>query len=886
VSAFDDFDPSFQSLTGHPPFPWQRGLFREFAEGRFPSALDLPTGLGKTSVIAIWLVALAHKARSGAVPAFPRRLVYVVNRRTVVDQATRVAERMREALQSNQALAWMRTALCSLEAFESGLPLAISTLRGQFADNSEWRMDPARPALIIGTVDMIGSRLLFSGYGCGFKSRPLHAGFLGQDALLVHDEAHLEPAFQSLITSIQSEQERSRDPRRLRVLALTATARDRAGAFDLSEADRSDHTIRARIGARKGLAFIRVGDGKLLPDAVATRALDHRASGQAILIFLRKLEDLGKVTERIRKENLSVQTLTGTMRGFERDALARSNPVFARFARASSGDAEPGTVYLICTSAGEVGIDISADHMVCDLTPFDSMAQRLGRVNRFGEGDSLVDVLHGLDIGGQDRDLRGSGSARVSFDEACERTLDLLQRLPKRADGRFDASPAALGGLPPADRVAAFTPPPLIPAVNDILFDAWALTSIRGEMPGRPPVSDWLHGISAWEPPETHVAWREEVELLTGDLLQEYRPEDLLDDYPLKPHEILRDRTDRVHKELMAISERNPDIPVWLINDEGAVQVLAIRSLMEGGEFRLRQATVVLPPTSGGLRFSRSGSEGLLDGTAPFEEDQRAAYDVADVWMDEHNEPRRRRIWDEAPVPAGMRLIRAIDMRPEAAEEVEGKDPEQRSRYWLWFVRPRSADDDGSKTARSPLALEPHLAAAERFAAAVVRKMSLGEHESAAVIRAAAWHDRGKRREVWQRSILNDRYPEVVLAKPGALTRTLDLNRYRHELGSLVEIVRDPKFVQLEPEAKDLVLHLIGAHHGRSRPHFPAEESFDPENPQADAGAIAGDAPRRFGRLQQQYGRWGLAFLESLVRAADAQASQLDPSLSDQEDGR
>src|SRR5262249_21972179 len=48
---------------------------------------------------------------------------------------------------------------------------AVGTLRGQFADNREWSADPARPAVNVGTVDMIGSRLLFSGYGIGFKSK-------------------------------------------------------------------------------------------------------------------------------------------------------------------------------------------------------------------------------------------------------------------------------------------------------------------------------------------------------------------------------------------------------------------------------------------------------------------------------------------------------------------------------------------------------------------------------------------------------------------------------------------------------------------------------------------------------------------------------------------
>jgi CRISPR-associated endonuclease/helicase Cas3 len=89
------FDCGFRALTGRPPFGWQRRLFEQhFADFgpprcEFPPTLDLPTGLGKTSVIAIWLLALAWQAHNGGV-RLPRRLVYVVDRRTVVDQATEV----------------------------------------------------------------------------------------------------------------------------------------------------------------------------------------------------------------------------------------------------------------------------------------------------------------------------------------------------------------------------------------------------------------------------------------------------------------------------------------------------------------------------------------------------------------------------------------------------------------------------------------------------------------------------------------------------------------------------------------------------------------------------------------------------------------------------
>ena len=184
----------------------------------------------------------------------PRRLVYVVNRRTVVDQTTNEVENL------------AKKADCA------GVPTpAISTLRGQFADNREWSADPSRPAVICGTVDMIGSRLLFSGYGVGFKGKPLHAGFLGQDVLLVHDEAHLEPAFQKLIVDIEKEQrdgERTGDLpwKKLRVMELSATSRGTGDVFTLTDKEKNpeppnDDTpaplamVWKRMTSKKGLKF-------------------------------------------------------------------------------------------------------------------------------------------------------------------------------------------------------------------------------------------------------------------------------------------------------------------------------------------------------------------------------------------------------------------------------------------------------------------------------------------------------------------------------------------------------------------------------------------------------------------------------------------------------
>ena len=182
------FNSGFAKLTSHPPFRWQTCLFEEWlARGRIPSALDIPTGLGKTSVMVLWYLAL----KAGA--AVPRRLVYVVDRRAVVDQATTVAEKIREKSQDS-----------------TDSTLRVSTLRGQYVDNREWLADPAAPAIVVGTVDMIGSRLLFSGYGVSRKMRPYHAGLLGADTLVVLDEAHLVPPFEKLLAAIANGSENIR----------------------------------------------------------------------------------------------------------------------------------------------------------------------------------------------------------------------------------------------------------------------------------------------------------------------------------------------------------------------------------------------------------------------------------------------------------------------------------------------------------------------------------------------------------------------------------------------------------------------------------------------------------------------------------------------------
>ncbi len=838
-----DFTVAFKALTDYLPFPWQWELFQHFVRGDFPSTCRLPTGLGKTSVIHLWLLALAQQPH-----LVPRRLVYVVNRRTVVDQSTEEARKLRARLDTVPGLREQLTRLCANPQPQQ-IPLAISTLRGQYADNREWSADPARPAVIAGTVDMIGSRLLFSGYGCGYKTRPLHAGFLGQDVLLVHDEAHLEPAFQALLRAIEHEQHRCKEFGRFRVMELSATARGEGTGFQLTEEERTPpdnlpdpplepiHHVWRRQKARKTLRLHAVTDEKTVADRIAILARQYEGTGAAVLVFVQKVEDVEKVVRQLPRG--MVEQLTGTLRGLERDNLVNT-PLFRRFL--PGGERGTQTVYLVCTSAGEVGVNLSADHLVCDLTPFDSMAQRFGRVNRFGAvPESFIDIVHPVTF-----------EEKKEYEIRRERTLGLLHQL----DG--DGSPAGLDALDAAARANAFTPTPVILPVTDILLDSWTLTSIRGQLPGRPPVEPYLHGIREWEPPETHVAWREEVEEINKEsLLIQYPPEDLLDDFPLKPHELLRDHSSRVFDRLKKLSAPETT-PVWIVTAEGDVEVTTLEELHKKGKEILFGKTVLLPPCAGGLE------NGLLSSGSS------SANDVAEQWLDEHGLQRRVRVWRDDPdrgtKTAGMRLVRQIELRTE-------DDTEEEATVWEWYELARAGDSDGSKTNQRAVALHVHTADVVERIQQIVASLPLSEEVKEALILAARWHDLGKARRLFQR-VLGNLHPDwVLLAKSGG--KTNEFTEYRHEFGSLLDTLQEAEFQSLQQrsEQQELILHLIAAHHGRGRPHFAPDEAFDPERAQDEAEQMAAETPRRFARLQRRFGRWGLAYLESLLRAADYAAS-------------
>lgn len=555
-----DFDVCFGALygDGRKPFPWQRRLHDRFKAGDPPATVDIPTGLGKTSAMAAWLLARA------ASPTVANRLVYVVDRRTVVDQASEEATKLAHALSNDAALGSVRAGL-GLAAKQE---LAVSTLRGQFLDNKAWLADPARPAIIVGTVDMIGSRLLFEGYGVSRKQRPIHAGLLGMDCLILLDEAHLVPPFQALLTAVETDRDDERpltlspvaSPRGLRITSLSATGRTAsADAIQLEANDWAIETVNRRVRAAKPLTMTPVKSAPTPADFARTamELTDDGMRNVRVVLFATSREDAEKIAKELattlgraakaRGErgggdaDSRIELLVGARRVHERET-ARENLRKLGFLPGEQGsEALQASTFLIATSAGEVGVDLDADIMIADAVPYERMAQRLGRVNRRGDKNATAQVVV----------FEPQEPAKDDREARARATLDLLRALP-RTDAGFDASPAALSALRaklPHQVAEASSPAPLRPALTKPLVEAWSMTSLKTHT-GRPEVAPWLRGWVDDEPQIT-VVFRRYLPVMADGTAPAALVEAYFEAAPIQMAERLETTNDKVVEWLM-----------------------------------------------------------------------------------------------------------------------------------------------------------------------------------------------------------------------------------------------------------------------------------------------------------------------------------------------
>ncbi len=441
----------------------------------------------------------------------------------------------------------------------------------------------------------------------------------------------------------------------------------------------------------------------------------------------------------------------------------------------------------------------------------------------------------------------------------------------------------------------------------------------------------WLHGIEASEP-DLHLAWREEVNEVVACVQRDGKRrlgvfKTLYDKHPILARERLRGPLREVKAELEKIAkrkqkdaERAEPLKAALLPASGDPIAGELLQLLEREDARLPNATIVLSPVAGGL-----DGHGMLDSGAPF--DTSIRYDVADRRRNRDDEARKpgmdeRRRLRVLLVHDGERdnwNARLLGQEAEAAEGLSRKvvaastykGAAAMARQYLKLAEKSllvlDADDEGQPTlvlqllAESPAigtaqddpaaapavrSLDDHLAdvcaIAERMLARLaplVRNEAEAQNIAEAIVFAAQWHDRGKNRDPWQADIGNPRRRGndanwKPLAKSGQRAFVSNLSgRYRHEFGSLREATAD-EVIKNHPE-RDLILHLIAAHHGWARPHFrPDQWDIADGVGEEETAEVAAAAMRRFARLQRRFGHWSLAWLEALVRASDYAATE------------
>ena len=839
----------FECITGNKPYPWQKRLYKMFLNGKIPEILDIPTGLGKTSIIFVWLIAWYNSQINHIRARIPSRLIYIVDRRVIVDQATDEIQKLQD-----KAKAVMQDKLDHVN---------VSTFRGGggLADNKVWLKHPDKPAIIIGTVDMIGSRLFFSGYGVGHKTKSFYAGLLGQDSIIVLDETHLSPALeQSLVNSKSISQNVEDKLFPLNICLMSATQhRDSDSRFELDQDDLAEEEIKKRYKAKKHLRIIDIKQGNM-PDVISEHALGKKGR---ILIYLQKPNDVKKTKEIIEKQGRPVIALAGTLRGWERDALVK-NKTYKLFLSSNKPKPKHDSCFLVSTSAGEVGVDIDADHMLCDITTFDSLVQRLGRVNRAGNmQDTEITVMY------SDTLIKKNKSISTQL----EKTKDILKKLT--INGTYNASPYNLSKIPSTDKQEASEPKPQLQPLTEEILGMWAMTSIYDTYSSRPDVNYWLRGEPESPRPDTYVAWREDVEYLVD--VDEEKIEDILDTYRILPHEMARDYSYNVYSFLRKLQTKYGKQRIIIQAKDGKCHVKNIDAVNLD---EIYFATILLSPDVGGL-----DSDGFLSITGDY------ATDVADKEPPTNLKDDNSKSID---IVKGLKRTRLVVRHDEDNKSVITRHlgcKDTTIEFDKWIVSNKqlilsntiiiSRDDEDKvteelcyyvkKTERQqsvsskPQKLDDHLDDVERLAQKMTKNMGLAKDIQSAIIIAAKYHDIGKQHKYWQDCMRVDD-EDRPLAKTGHNQKPLNMGGFRHEFESMIECIKEND-VSTHSE-KDLILHLISSHHGWSRPCFKPNASLD------DSKSNHVDVLTRYVRLQRRFGYWGLAWLESIIRGADWQASE------------
>lgn len=910
-----DFIGFFRGVHGFDPYPWQVRLTRQVMDtGTWPDSVELPTGSGKTALLDIAVFALAARP-----DVTPRRVVLVINRRTVVDQAYEHVAKIQAALAESDEASVQRVA-SHLSRACGDSPINGVRLRGGVHHSRSWADRPDTAWVTVSTVDQFGSRLLFRAYGVGPKMRPVQAGLAGSDCLVILDEAHLEQPFAETLRQVRESQPIVEGlPCRYQVIQMSATpAETGEQCFRLDEDDLACSELARRVSAAK-VAHVRpVAWGKpheCVPPAILKIIEELDASERVVGIVVNRVRTAREVHGVLAAAGHPVHLLTGRMRPLDRDPAVRAVQAAVDPSR------EPGSgdlTFVIATQCIEVGADYSFDAVISEAAPIDSLRQRFGRLDRRGKMASSRDRAARAWIIGPvaPNTVAGFGEDPV-YGGAVAATWAHLLRSTDNGTLPFDASPLAKHDFP-GDALA---PRPEAPLLLPHHMDAWAQTN--PEPAQYPPIDRFLHGMlpdeDARRPPDVSIVWRYD------------RSRAALREVPLRGVEMLQ----VPWRAAIAWLSRDQELDVADI--DGGVAAFGGRRARHGADARdgwvrwtghdsppdrvlpeeVRPGDVlIVDPTLGGVSDGTWNPSSDLEVTDLGDAAQHAYQRRFTLRLDPRLYPwlpRAPRPTDDSDVSdlerieewiaAAAAVVDQPSWMADTVAELLGHGRRARrvgagpTAYFVVSVGAHSeaATMDGSDESQSAtgtgVSLRDHLDGVGARVCRYAERLGFGPELCSDLELAARLHDIGKSDPRFQLQMVGGDVValeclEEPLAKslPRARTSPQGWPAVYHEMLSVLMARNNGRLSDAYDE--DLVLHLMANHHGRARSLPLLKRDDEPRQVQysdgdydyaahtSEAGPeLAHELAERFWRLTRRYGHHGLAWLETILRQADQQQS-------------
>lgn len=888
-----DFGAFLRAIHGHDPFPWQTALVERIADGQgWPAILEIPTGAGKTAALDAAVFHLALD--SGA----PLRIALVVDRRLIVDDAFEHAERIARALGERTDAHPVLSAVAERLRARAGPhapPLATARLGGGAPLEPDWAYTPTQPTILCSTVDQMGSRLLFRGYGVSDRMLPVHAGLLGTDTLFLLDEAHLAEPFRQTLEAVQI-----LGRARIECALLTAAPGiPGENRLTLCDRDRAHPVLGSRLRAAKPVTLHRpVRDG---PDALAAACAHtarellaarnaERPGPHAVAIVVNRVDLARRAFEALDDESDRV-LLIGRSRAVERERLAA---MLAPFRTGAPRDA-PRSLVAVATQCLEVGVDVDFDALVTQVAPLDVLRQRFGRLNRGGRAVRATGAILATE-----EDVAANANDPIYADRT-RRTWEMLEDLA--TERVIDFGSDALERNLPADPLA--TARPDAPVVMPAYLDLWAQTA---PLPSADPeVALFLHGVERTSV-GVSIVWRAdldpaELEAPEREWLAERLrlvPPSAAEalDVPLWSARAWLRRAGPGLDEMSDVAERPRDTPPLT-----RYAAPGRRALRWAGASDPRTATVAPGELRPGDFIVVPAAYGGCDafGWAP------ASLTPSEDVAERAAQPARRRRWavrvhPETIGPAWTRVqplvadetlsgeALAEDLR-DTLETVLEESPEREEAAPIRAVlaalarargpidrhhpydgepaagtvlvaehgprrpglgpdaTPTTDSDEFSHRAPRPVTVDAHSADAANRAARYARALSLPSDVQNDVTLAAWLHHSGKADPRFQRMLGATGAGSPLARSPAPWSRGAPCSAglppgWRHEALSVRMARAHPRFA----DARDpgLVLWLIGTHHGLGRPFFGFSDPSEP-SPRpclgVDAWRLTDDGP-------------------------------------------